>query len=99
METLRTILPGESAEAADTVRDDLAPLLGLAAGLNLADDEAGARLRQRAHLVTSRLVAEGRLPVGLLVATDDPLVVVTRTLAAAWRRTAPTWSSRVSAVC
>lgn len=70
-------------------RDDLAPLLASAAAVDLNDADAGGRLRREAHVVTTRMTAAGALPRHLVVAADDPLVVVVRALAIAWRQTAP----------
>lgn len=75
--------------AARAARDELAPLLEAATDLDLGDPGAVAELRRRAHETTARLAAAGHLPPSLVVALDDPAVVLPRILAAAWCRVTP----------
>lgn len=63
----------------------LRPLLDAAGQLDLEDLEGWNRLRHAARTTTAVLVAGGALPGHLAVSTDDPPVLITRTIAAAWR--------------
>lgn len=75
--------------ATDPVGDDgierLEALLDAAARLDLHDRVGWARLRDAARVTIGGLVAGGRLPRHLVVVPDDPPVLVTRTIGAAWR--------------
>lgn len=64
---------------------DLDRLVTAAATLDPDDHESAVRLREQAHRTTRRLADAGRLPHRLVVGSDDAIVVVVRTLAAAQR--------------
>jgi hypothetical protein len=64
---------------------DLDRLVTAAATLDPDDHESAVRLREQAHRTTRRLADAGRLPHQLVVGSDDAIVVVVRTLAAARR--------------
>jgi hypothetical protein len=76
-----------SAVAPDqvTTSDQLRPLLAAVAMLTPDDGPDWDALRTAAREQTTRLAADGALPRHLVVAGSDPAVVVTRTLATAWR--------------
>jgi hypothetical protein len=73
----------------DDRRRDAAEVLGAllhaAASTSLDDAVAWTGLRRRAAEHTARLAADGRLPRHLVVDHRDPPVLVSRTIAAAWR--------------
>jgi hypothetical protein len=77
---------------------DLTNLLEQAAVLAPAD-VAWCTLTIEAAAVTERLAAVGDLPATLTVSTDDPSVVVARTLAAAWRHVSRTPERAAAASC
>jgi hypothetical protein len=77
---------------------DLTDLLERAALLD-PTDVAWCLLTIEAAAVTEHLVAVGDLPATLEVSTDDPSVVVARTLAAASRHAALTPERAAAAPC
>jgi hypothetical protein len=76
--------PARSSTSEAVVR--LRPLLDAAAILDLDDHDGWNRLRASARTVTGALAAGGRLPAHLVVALEDPPILVSRTLTAAWRQ-------------
>jgi hypothetical protein len=60
-------------------------LLQAAATTPLDDVGTWSDLRHRAAHHTARLAADGRLPRHLVIAREDPPVLVSRSIAAAWR--------------
>lgn len=80
----RTAPQGILGTGADPIAR-LRPLLAAAAELHLDDGEGWSRFRPAARATTAHLAADGALPGHLVVNADDPPVVITRTIAAAWR--------------
>lgn len=73
-----------ATDACDAI-NRLRPLLAAVVALDLDDREGWIRLRHAAGVATNALSAAGALPEHLTVGVDDPPVLVSRTLAAAWR--------------
>jgi hypothetical protein len=78
--------PSPARSATSEAVGRLRPLLDAAATLDLEDRAGWRRLRASARAATGALAAGGRLPPHLVVAPDDPPILVNRTLAAAWRQ-------------
>jgi hypothetical protein len=76
-------------------RARLTPLLHAAVAVDLDAPAEVMALRSTGHDVTARLAADGRLSPELVVAEDDPGIVVVRTIAAAWRSPAPAGQAAV----
>jgi hypothetical protein len=77
--------PAPTGPGGDDGLERLAALLDSAASLDLRDRVGWTRLRDAARWTIGGLVAGSRLPHYLAIAPDDPPVLVTRTIAAAWR--------------
>lgn len=77
--------PDPTGPVEDDGLERLVALLDGAASLDLRDRVGWARLRDAARGTIGELVAGCRLPHYLVVAPDDPPILVTRTIAAAWR--------------
>lgn len=84
------------AEPSEIAIEQIRPLLDAAARLDLLDRDGWDRLRDAARTRFAVLIAGGQLPKHLAIAPDTPPVVVTRSIAAAWRHVtaAPTRRAR-----
>lgn len=72
----------------------LRPLLAAVAVMDLDDKVAWAALLRVAWQTTTDLAAQGELPRHLTVDPDDPPVLATRTIAAAWKHATGTPRTR-----
>lgn len=84
MRTTSAVLASHQPSPGRTVGTDLTVLLDEVGRTDL-DAPVWEVLARRARVVTADLAARGLVPPHLVVAPNDPPVVATRLLAAAWR--------------
>jgi hypothetical protein len=75
----------DATVASSTAVERVRPLLEAAAELDLWDDAGWSQLRNAAASRLNVLIAGGQLPGHLAIVPDDPPMVVTRSIVAAWR--------------
>jgi hypothetical protein len=75
----------DATPASATAIGRVRPLLQAAAELDLRDEVGWGQLRKVAASRLNVLIAGGQLPGHLAIVPDDPPMVVTRSIVAAWR--------------